>query len=70
MNMTTIDAARAAARDTAPPTRRGRLDADIKGLLAALIVLCPAVYSGNGGVCSSGSQLWSIFSLITDTGRS
>jgi simple sugar transport system permease protein len=40
MNMTTIDAARAAARDTAPPPRRGRLDADIKGLLAALVVLC------------------------------
>jgi ribose/xylose/arabinose/galactoside ABC-type transport system permease subunit len=40
MNMTTIDAARAAARDMAPLTRRGRLDADIKGLLAALVVLC------------------------------
>lgn len=42
MNTTTIDA----ARDTAPPTRRGRLDADIKGLLAALVVLA-ALFAPN-----------------------
>jgi simple sugar transport system permease protein len=36
MNLTSIDA----ARDAAPPTRLGRVDPDIKGLLGALVVMC------------------------------
>src|SRR5687767_14192212 len=36
---------------------------------AALTVLCPLGYSGNGGVCMYGFQSWSITSFIMVIGR-